>query len=57
MSALKDKCKDDIWNIPPDTVTGIYVDVKGVVRLTELKVDLSQFKKSRLADDVPESFV
>jgi hypothetical protein len=52
-----DKCKDDNWNVPPDTVTGIYVDVKGIVRLTDLGLDLSQFKKSRLADDVPGSFI
>lgn len=52
-----DKCKDDDWNVPPDTVTGIYVDLKGIVRLADLGLDLSQFKKSRLADDVPGSFI
>ncbi|HXT64153.1 MAG TPA: hypothetical protein VN696_14035 [Pyrinomonadaceae bacterium] len=51
-----DKCKDDDWNVPPDTVTGIYVGLKGIVRLSDLGFDLSQFKKSRLADDVPGSF-
>lgn len=52
-----DKCKNDLWNVPPDTVTSIYVGMKGIVRLADLGLDLSQFKKSRLADDLPGSFI
>lgn len=52
-----DKCKNDLWNVPPDTVTSIRVNLKGLVRLADLKLDLSQFKKLRLADDVPRSFI
>jgi hypothetical protein len=51
-----DKCEDD-WNVPVDTVLSIHVDLKGIVRLADLGLDLSQFKKSRLADDLPASFV
>src|SRR5437879_13417796 len=47
-----DKCKNDDWNVPPDTVTGIYVEVKGVVRLADFGLDLSQFIKTRLAVSV-----
>jgi len=52
-----DKCKDDGWNVPVDTVVSIRVDLKGVVRLADLGLDLTQFKKLPGDDDVPASFV
>jgi hypothetical protein len=52
-----DKCKDDDWNVPVDTVVSISVDLKGVVRLADLGLDLTQFKKLPGDDDVPASFV
>lgn len=52
-----EKCKTDDWNVPPDTVIAIRVGMKGVVKLAELKIDLTHFKKGPGADDVPGSFV
>ena len=50
-----DACKKDDWNVPPDTVILIRVDLKGVVRLADLKIDLTNFKKWRGDEDVPGS--
>jgi hypothetical protein len=55
--ACGDTCKTDLWNVSPGTVTGIRVDLKGVVTFADLKIDLTHFKKSRLAEDVPRSFI
>lgn len=52
-----DKCKDNDWNVPVDTVVSIRVGLKGIVRLADLGLDLTQFKKLPGDDDVPASFV
>ncbi len=51
-----DKCKDDEWNVPPDTVTLIRVGVKGEVKLVDLKLDLSDFQKEPGDNDLPDHF-
>jgi hypothetical protein len=38
-------CKNDGWSVDPDTVVLIRVDMKGVVRLSDLKLDLGNFEK------------
>ena len=52
-----DKCKDDDWNVPVDTVTSIRVGLKGINRLADLRLDLTKFKKGPGDYDVPGSFV
>jgi hypothetical protein len=52
-----DPCKKDVWNVPPDTVTLIRVDFKGVVRLADLKIDLADYKKWPGDEDVPGSLL
>ena len=52
-----EKCKNDDWNVSPDTVISIMVGMKGVVRLADLKVDLTDFKKWPGDEDVPGSFI
>ncbi|MDQ2975097.1 MAG: hypothetical protein M3R69_06770 [Acidobacteriota bacterium] len=51
-----EKCKNDDWNVPPDTVTVIRVGMKGVVKLADLNIDLTKFKKWPGDEDVPGSF-
>jgi hypothetical protein len=50
-------CQNNKWNVPPGTVTLIRVGLKGVVKLADLKLDLTRFEKWPGADDVPGSFV
>jgi hypothetical protein len=52
-----DKCKMDGWNVPPDTVTLIRVGMKGVVKLADLKIDLTHFKRWQSDEDVPGSSI
>jgi len=51
-----DKCKDDDWNVPPGTVIVIRVGMKGVVKLADLKIDLTNFRKVPGDEDVPGQF-
>lgn len=51
-----DKCKDDDWNVAPGTVTLIRVEVKGLVKLADLKLDLTHFKRQPGDDDLPDHF-
>jgi hypothetical protein len=52
-----EKCKSDGWNVPPDTVIVIRVGMKGVVKLADLNIDLTNFKKLPGDEDVPGSVV
>ncbi|SRR5258706_10501519 len=52
-----DKCKMDGWNVPPDTVTVIRVGMKGVVKLADLKINLTHFKRWQSDEDVPGSYI
>lgn len=51
-----EKCKDD-WNVPPGTVIVINVGMKGVVKLADLNIDLTDFKKLPGDEDIPGSFI
>jgi hypothetical protein len=51
-----DKCKDDDWNVAPGTVTLIRVEVKGLVKLADLKLDLTHFKRQPGDDDLRDHF-
>lgn len=51
------ECKTDVWDVPPGTVITIRVGMKGLVKLAQLNIDLTHFKKWPGADDVPGSFV
>jgi hypothetical protein len=50
-------CQNNNWNVPPGTVTSIYVGLKGVVKLADLKLDLTRFQEWPGDYDVPGSFV
>jgi hypothetical protein len=51
-----DKCKEDEWNVAPGTVLLISVEVKGLVKLADLKLDLSDFQKEPGDYDLPDHF-
>jgi hypothetical protein len=48
-----DECKKDDWDVPSDTVTLIRVDFKGLIKLSDLAVDLTKFEKRPGDEDVP----
>jgi len=52
-----EKCENDDWKVPPDTVIVIRVGLRGVVKIADLHIDLSKFKKEAGGDpDVPGNF-
>jgi hypothetical protein len=51
-----DKCENNDWNVPLGTVTVIRVGLKGVVKIADLRIDLSKFKKEAGDPDVPGHF-
>src|SRR5437870_6017355 len=52
-----EKCNNATWNVAPGTVTLIRLEMKGVVKLADLKIDLTKFKKWPGDEDVPGSVI
>ena len=51
-----EKCARDEWNVPPGTVTRIWVRIKKQIPLADLHIDLAKFKKVQGDYDVEGNF-